>query len=256
MTCLPALFTVWLLASLSSLGGGKLGSYLATAEGNRAYARKQYSEALKRYRAAQREDPTGAAPPYNLGTVLYRQRKYDNAIKAFERALNSDDASLQARTYYDIGNCHFRKNDLLKAIESYKKSLQLDPKDAEAKFNLELARRKLKELAQKQQKKQGSQRQQPQQSQSAQGQKGQRKENQQKQDRKQQDKKKPNTAEAQKAKAELSKKGPQQKGQKAKMSQEDARRLLQALAQQEKDARKRAAKQAQLPGEYQVDKDW
>ncbi|MBI3920243.1 MAG: tetratricopeptide repeat protein [Armatimonadetes bacterium] len=250
MKGLAALAAIAWFPSLSWIGGGRLGSYLATVEGNHAYVGKEYGEAMKHYRAAQREDPTGGVPPYNLGTVLYRQRKYDKAINSFEQAINSEDASLQAQAYYNIGNCHFRANDLVKAIESYKKSLQLNPKDADTKFNLELARRKLKEMAQKQQKKQNQQQQQQQRQQqqsSSQAQQG-------KKQQDQQDKGKQSSAE--KKQAQATKKGQQPHGKKAAMSAEDARRLLQAIAQQEKDTRKRASKMMQQPGEYPVDKDW
>ncbi|PIU64243.1 MAG: hypothetical protein COS85_13295 [Armatimonadetes bacterium CG07_land_8_20_14_0_80_59_28] len=244
MKLIPALALIAWLPSLSWLGGGRVGSYLATVDGNQSYTKKDYAGALKHYRAAQRQDPTGGVPQYNLGTVLYQQRKYDKAIKSFEQALNSDDASLQARAHYNIGNCHFRANDLVKAIESYKKSLQLDPNDSDTKFNLELARRKLKEQAQKQQKKRKPQPQQRQQ-QTSQAQK--QKQNQQQ---------KPKADEEKAAKEQKTKQGKQPNQQKPAMSPEDARRLLQAIAQQEKDARKKATRQMQMPGEYPVEKDW
>lgn len=251
MKGLAALAVIAWFPSLSWIGGGRLGSYLATVEGNRAYARKEYGDAMKHYRAAQREDPTGGVPPYNLGTVLYRQRKYDKAIKSFEQAANSEETSLQAQAYYNIGNCRFRSNDLVKAIESYKKSLQLNPKDADTKFNLELARRKLKEMAQKQKKKQN---QQQQQQSSGQAQQGKKQDGKKQQD--QQDKGKQSSAEKKQAQAEQTKKGQPPQSKKTAMSAEDARRLLQAIAQQEKDTRKRASKMMQQPGEYPVDKDW
>jgi len=241
-----ALSLLFVTLPLNWLGGARFASYWATVKGNRSYAKKNYTEALKHYRAAQREDPTGSVPPYNLGVALYQQRKYAKAIKSFEQSLNSDDSSLQARAYYNIGNCYFRSNDLVKAIESYKKSLQLDPKDSDAKFNLELARRKLKEMAQKQQKKQQPQRQpQAQQARAAASQA------QQEQNKQQQSCQKKEEKEGTKRKENK-----QPGRRKGAMSQEDARRLLQAVAQQEKEARRKAQRRLQMPGEYQVEKDW
>ncbi|MEJ5167477.1 MAG: tetratricopeptide repeat protein, partial [Thermoanaerobaculia bacterium] len=59
--------------------------------------------------------------------------------------------------YYNIGNCYFQKEDFLNAIEFYKKALDLDPNDEDAKINLELARKKLKDQAKKQQQQQQQQ---------------------------------------------------------------------------------------------------
>jgi len=65
--------------------------------------------------------------------------------------VGSENLDLSAKAFYNIGNCYFQQNKLKESIEAYKKALELKPDDYQAKYNLELARAKLKEMADKQQ---------------------------------------------------------------------------------------------------------
>ena len=122
-----------------------------TKEGNKLYTQEKYEEALKEYLDAQLDNPESEALHFNIGNVLFKQKKYKEAGDEYQKACQSRDVSTQAMAYYNLGNCKFRENDLPGAIEEYKKALNLNPQDQETKFNLELARRKLKEMAQQSQ---------------------------------------------------------------------------------------------------------
>lgn len=118
-------------------------------KGNDYYKKGKYTEALEEYTKARIILPTEAGLNYNIGNINYKKNDYDKAIELFQKALESKDEGLKEKTYFNIGNCHFQKEDYLNAIEFYKKALDLNPKDEDAKINLELARKKLKDQAKK-----------------------------------------------------------------------------------------------------------
>ena len=72
---------------------------------------------------------------------LYEEKRYDEAIAAYESMLNTGVES--AALYYNLGNAYFRMNDIPRAILNYERSLLLNPKNEDAKFNLELSRTKI-----------------------------------------------------------------------------------------------------------------
>ena len=229
------------------------------SKANKLYEEKKYEDALKVYRDAQIEAPESAELHYNIGTTLYRKKKFDEALKELEKSLSGQDAAVQQKTYYNMGNCHYRAGDdmikmgqqeglerLKQSIEAYKKALELDPNDQDAKFNIEFVQNKLKELAQNspQDKKQPQNQRQQQQQQQNQQQKEQDKQPDQKNQQQQQ--------QDQNEKQEQGEQQPQPK--KAEMSEEDAKRILDALKNEEKDLQKKLRR---MPGKKgRVVKDW
>ena len=119
-------------------------------EGNEHYRDKNYQQALVSYLKAQKEEPENPYLDYNIANVYYQQQHYTNALAHYEKALYNGDIPLQAQTYYNQGNCHFKLQQYDKAVLAYKKALELNDKDLEAKHNLELARKKLREHSRKQ----------------------------------------------------------------------------------------------------------
>jgi len=190
--------------------------------GNRYFAQQNFDEALQTYRDALIDDPESKELHLNLGSVLYKKEDYEESIKEYEKSTYSKDIILQSKSYYNMGNCLYRSGKLPEAIQFYKKSLELNPKDEDAKYNIEFVQKKIKEQMNKQQ---GQQ-----QEQQKQGQGKQKKEEKQTQQ--------------------------QQKEQEKKqgMSKEDAERILQAFEENEKNAQK----QKKMPGPsgIKVYEDW
>lgn len=119
-------------------------------KGNEEYDQEKYEEALSAYQDALLDDPMNEAGVFNKGDALYKLKKYDEAVEAYQKILSGKDINLSAQSYYNIGNAQFQQNKLQECINSYIKSLELNPDDFDVKYNLELARAKLKELADKQ----------------------------------------------------------------------------------------------------------
>lgn len=214
--------------------------------GNDLYKQGKYGESLAAYTEAQITAPEDPRLHYNIGDALYKQEKHKEAREAYQKVLNSQDASLKERAYYNIGNCYVREGQaagdieiLSKAVESYEKALELDPDDQDAKYNLEVVR-KMIELKKKEQPPQNQQ-QQPQ--------------NQQPQPQEQQ-----NTTQEQNLNPQQTGTAEQQLQQQQgtepkEMSREEAQHLLRALEDRErKNLEEREAQAPATPG--RVLKDW
>lgn len=106
-------------------------------KGNRLYNKGEYQQSIERYGRALMFDPTSFEATYNMGNAMSKAEMYDKAEQMLGRAaadtLRSD--SDRAEAYYNLGNTQFRQKKYQEALESYKRSLLLNPDDREAKYN-------------------------------------------------------------------------------------------------------------------------
>jgi tetratricopeptide (TPR) repeat protein len=221
--------------------------------GNTQYQEEKYEEALNSYQDALLDDPKHNIATFNQGDALYKLEKYEKAIESYQKVIGSTDLLLDSKAHYNIGNALFKQDKLQESIQSYIRALDLNPDDQDAKYNLELARAKLKEMADKQQQQpqQGGQQQQGEQQQ----QQGEGEENQEG-DEEQQSQSQEQQGE-QPAGEEQGKE--EQQGQaleesKDKMTKEDAERILDALKNDEQDTQK--LRKPARSRKRNVDKDW
>lgn len=222
-----------------------------TQEGEKNEAVEAWEKALSYYRDAEIERPENPELSYNIGNATYQQEKYEDALERYFGALNSDELEHQAWTHYNLGNTLYRSGKYPEAIQAYQKCLELTPEDEDAKFNLEFVRKKMKEMLDKEAKRQQEQKQQ-QQPQSEQKQQEQKQEskNEEQQTREDQD-------QAQQPQDEQ-KQQEQQREQlqpKEGMTEEDAERILNALKDDEKELLKKQ-KRAPRGGGRKGGKDW
>ncbi len=113
-------------------------------QGNEEFAQKKYQSALKAYQKAKVKAPEDAAIRYNLASTLYQTNQYKDARQEFQKAvdLSKQDPELQAKSYYNLGNTEYRLGNFEGAIKNYKEALKLNPKDVDAKSNLEFVQNK------------------------------------------------------------------------------------------------------------------
>ncbi len=225
---------------LPAMGQQKERKYVR--EGNKSYKDGKYANAEVDYRKAREVAKDPVVPDYNLGTALYKQKKYDKAAENFlSVAGKTEEDRVKADAYYNLGNTLLEAKKLDEAIAAYKTALKYNPSDMDAKYNLLYALRlKKQQQQQKQQNKNGQnqqqnkdnqQQQQKQDQQNQQQQQDQQNQQQQKQDRNKQNQQQNNEKQAQ-----------QQKPQPGKISKNDAERLLQALANDEKKVQAKVKK--------------
>ncbi|MEM1181743.1 MAG: tetratricopeptide repeat protein [Acidobacteriota bacterium] len=98
--------------------------------------------------SALRLAPEDARAQYNAGTAGLAFAP-DRAKTLLEQAAGAD-GDVAAKAAYNLGNLQLESGELQPAIESYKQALRRDPDFEDAKFNLELAQRRLQEQQQNQ----------------------------------------------------------------------------------------------------------
>ena len=85
---------------------------------------------------------------------LYKNGKFEEAATLF-RSLGEDAAStLAGPSRFNLGNALFQKQDYRGAVQAYRDALRLAPDDLDARRNLELALRALKEQEEQKKKQQ------------------------------------------------------------------------------------------------------
>jgi Ca-activated chloride channel family protein len=119
--------------------------YDTVQRGNQLYQDGKFDEALKTYVDGQIEHADDPNLKYNIASSNYKSKNYEEAVKGYlDVAATAKDAKLQEKALYGSGNALFRQGKLEEAIEYYKKALEIDPNDQDAKHNLEFAREELK----------------------------------------------------------------------------------------------------------------
>lgn len=140
-----------LLLGIAALG---LRAWGQEEAGNRAYRRGGYPKAVERYREALARSGGTAEQRYNLGTALLRIGELESARENLIESLQAQSPELRARAFYNLGNALAQEPEdgganpesLRAAVEAYRRSLLLDPGREDARWNIELAMRRMEEL--------------------------------------------------------------------------------------------------------------
>jgi Ca-activated chloride channel family protein len=225
-----------MLLSFSALSYSQADKKLIRA-GHREYGKEKYSDSEISYRKAIDKNKESSDAVFNTGDALYRQKKYEDAGKQFMENHNmTDDKKKRSSSLYNLGNSLLMANKVQESLEAYKGSLKLDPDNIEAKYNLAYAQDLLKKQQEQQQQQQNNQDKQD--------------KDQDKQDQKKNDQQK----DQQQDKEE---KQDQQKEQEQQgISKEDAERVLNALANDEKNVQEKVKLAKAQKARVKTVKNW
>ncbi|HTP14050.1 MAG TPA: VWA domain-containing protein [Bacteroidota bacterium] len=211
-------------------------------DGNRAYEKGKYSDAEVEYKKALQQDAKSHQGLFNLGDALYKQQRYDEAMREYNNAaVATKSPESKASSYYNLGNSFFRANKFPESIEAYKQALRTNPDDEDARYNLQLAIDRMKQQQQNKNQQKNQKDQQQQNQQQNQDQKQNQNQNQQQQQQQPQN---------QSAKQDQTR-TQQTKNQ---MPKEEADRILEALRNSEKQIQKELRKRP--AARVHVEKDW
>jgi len=211
-------FTLLILLTGQALNAQADKKYIR--QGNRMYEKNKFSDSEISYRKATDKNKNYPDAVFNTGDALYKQNKFEEAGKQFlENASMNEDPKKKSAAMFNLGNSLLKSNKLEECIEAYKASLKLNPQNPEAKYNLAYAQDMLKK--QKEQQKQQQQNKDKQDQKKDQNKKDQKDENkdEQKNDKQNQDK--------------------NQQQEQQGVSKDDAERLLNALANEEKNVQEK-----------------
>lgn len=101
------------------------------------YRNQQFDKARKYYESILQKENSPLAS-FGLGTSAFQLGDIESAVKAFDDALKSEDDRLKAKSYYNMGNILYSQQRMDESLAFFKKSLEFDPTDNEAKANYEM----------------------------------------------------------------------------------------------------------------------
>ena len=201
--------------------------------GNKEYKSNNYVGSEINYRKALDSNQSSQTATYNLGNSLYKQGKYSDAIKEYEKTVMSEtDEKKLSEAWHNLGNSYFMEKNLEKSIDAYKNCLRINPKDEDARYNLRMAQLMLQQQQQEQQQDKKEEQQQEQQN------KDQKQQQQEQQKKDQQNKE-------------------QKQQQQTNMSQENAQQILDAMQQDERNTQEKVRKaMMEQRKKRRTDKEW
>ena len=119
----------------------------AQDKGRKAYESGKYDEARAYYEHVLNNRKNDAAAQFGLGATAYKQQDMEIATRSLNAVKNSDDPSLAAKALYNLGNMFRDQQKMAESLAMYRKAIELDPMDEDAKINYEL----LKQVIEQQQ---------------------------------------------------------------------------------------------------------
>ena len=204
--------------------------------GNRDYRAGDFGDSELEYRRATEVARGTTDAWFNLGNSIYRQQRFGDAAESFRKnASLNDDPVKKANSWYNLGNSLLSAEKIEESIEAYKNSLRLHPDNSEAKFNLAYAQDLLREQEQE----------------SDENRDDSDKDQDQDQDEKQPDSDDQNDQEQNEEESQQ-----QKPDQQPVISEEDARRLLEALAENEKELQEKVKKDKAAATVVRTLKNW
>ena len=282
---------VFLLVLCLPVPGQAASPSQAVQQGNALYQNGKYAEAAEQYGSASQMLPDAAEIHFNQGNAAYKQQDYGKAREHYTQALQTTDRTLEGKVKYNLGNVEYQQAlqnlqqpqaampHLRSAMTYYRDSLDVDPQQQDARYNLELSHLLLRQLQQEQQQQtpqqqQGQPQDQQQQAQQDGQQQGQQQQSQRQNaarqqtpspDPQQEQQQQAASAEHQGQQAEQPQDasqenapppGQQQTAAQGELRPEEAARLLEAIRERSREADNQRQQRRAKTRAAQVDKEW
>ncbi len=121
--------------------------------GNRLYGREKYEKSVDCYQRALEANPASFEAKYDLASALFRTERYDKAEQTLKSiAPDSTRSEIdRADAAYNLGNTQFAQQKYKEALASYREAMRLNPADTAAKYNYAYTKLLLQQQQQQQQ---------------------------------------------------------------------------------------------------------
>jgi Ca-activated chloride channel family protein len=211
-------------------------------DGNKLYADSSYNEAEMQYRKSLEKDQDYFNASFNLADAVYKQERYEESSALFDALKdNAPTETDLAKVYHNLGNSLVKEQKLEEAIDAYKSSLRINPKDKDTRHNLAITH-KQKKQQQEQENKDENKENKDEQEQDKDG------------ENKEEEKENKEQEQNQENKEEKKESKPEEK--KEDMSKETAEKMLEAIQQKEKELQEELQKKKIKGKRVKVLKDW
>ena len=109
------------------------------------YNNNEFEKARQYYESVIMDRNDDPAANFGLGSTAFQQQDYAAAMKGFETALGTDNNELKSSAYYNMANILAQNQRLEESLAFFRKSLELNPSDLDAKINYELIKFQLQQ---------------------------------------------------------------------------------------------------------------
>ena len=110
---------------------------LAQDKGLNHYQKQEYEAAQEYYESVLSKRGNQAQAHFGRGSSAFQQGDLETAKYSFEQSLKADNEQLKSKAMYNLGNTFYQNQKTKEALAFYRKALELDPTDKEAKYNYE-----------------------------------------------------------------------------------------------------------------------
>ena len=114
------------------------------------YNNNEFEKARQYYESILIDRNDDPATNFGLGATAFQQQDYAAAMKGFETSLGTDNDKLKSSAYYNMANILAQNQRLEESLAFFRKSLELNPGDLDAKINYELIKFQLQQQQQNQ----------------------------------------------------------------------------------------------------------
>lgn len=128
-------------------------------KGNVLYKKGDFAASLKNYEKALKQQPDSPAINFNLGTALYKDKKYDESIEHLQKGLLGKNAVLQKNAHFNLGNALYQQgmslgegqidqaiSALTESLRHFETVMNVDDKDTDAQYNHTVVQKELERL--------------------------------------------------------------------------------------------------------------
>ena len=236
-----------------------LGLVFGQDKGKAAYEDGKFDEARAYYEHVLKNRKKDDAAHFGLGATAYQQQDMETAARSLNNVMHSEDKSLASKAMYNLGNMFRDQQKMEESLGLYRKAIELDPTDEDAKVNYELLKQVLRQQQQQQEKDSDKDQNQEKQDQQKQDQNSEYQDEQnqnkdQDKDKKEQDQQQSQSKEEEKEQEQQQTQAKQDESQDEKTDKQmQAEAILNALKDQEKINQKRQIAKSKS---RKLEKDW
>ena len=101
------------------------------------YQSQEYEAAQEYYESVLMDNGNNSQAQFGRGSSAFQRGDMETAKHGFEQSLKSHDVQLQSKAMYNLGNTFFKSEKKEEALAFYRKALELNPEDKDAKYNYE-----------------------------------------------------------------------------------------------------------------------
>ncbi len=216
-------------------------------EGNKQYEKENFIEAEKNYSRGLNKNKDSYKSSFNLGDAYYKQGKYEEAAEQFQSLTHrSSSKDTLSKAYHNLGNSLVKSKKYQEGLDAYKNALKNNPDDEDTRYNLAYTQQMLKQQQQQQKKDKDNK----------DKDKKDKKENKDNKDNKDKDKKDKDKKDKDKKEEKGKENKKEENPKQDQISKEDAKRLLDALQNDEKILQDKMKKGKMKGMKVKIEKDW